>query len=244
MGPKAGDYVEYEGVVRRVMCACDDPGADHFRAANNQDTLVFFNHGEYADTCPECKDYFWFDSRAQYASLPEGDNVVVLPVPEHAADDNPLRIVSVQEEITVIVGDNDVKREMYLYGKEPTVSPVEANDNPLAALRDVLPDVYGRREHAAYMARQAEMQQRQTHESKYAALELLGDIMDKACGPARVDEPEEEPAQDTTAVPVDWIGNVWLRDKEACDYSRKLYHYALTAILNQNKRSFWGRVAS
>jgi hypothetical protein len=254
MGPKAGDYVEYEGVVRRVMCGCSDPGADHFREASNRGTLEFFDQGEYADTCPECKDYFWFDKRIQhlvYTLKPRYTNYEGVGRKVMCGCNDPdgsLRDCVLVRGPGTFFSKGDYARECPECGEyfwfdrskqyaglsedDNVTAPCPehaTDDNPLASLRDVLPDVYGRREHAAYMARQAEMQQRQAHESKYAALELLGDIMDKVCGPARVDEPEEEPGPG--------------RFTNESPYPT-LIQSPCMATLDQNKRSFWGCVAS
>lgn len=85
----------------------------------------------------------------------------------------------------------DTKLKLHSYGKSSCYfdgERLESSDtfsNPLATLRDVLPDVYGRKEHEDYMARM----EAAASDSKIAAeldmADKLAEVMDTACGPTQ-----------------------------------------------------------
>lgn len=70
-----------------------------------------------------------------------------------------------------------------------------AADEPstLSSIAHLLPDVYGRKAHAQRLKREAEEARLRQYHKQMALGEKLGAIMDRHCGEARIDEPDEEP---------------------------------------------------
>lgn len=66
--------------------------------------------------------------------------------------------------------------------------PPKNFNNPLAALRDVLPDVYGRKEHLIFLEKQKADKIIEEESSFWKTLEAFDKLMDNLCGPSITDE--------------------------------------------------------
>ena len=88
-----------------------------------------------------------------------------------------------------------------LFEEKPDSIPMDNFNNPLAALRDVLPDVWGRKENEWWHSINRISDEHDQSIQKDKFYELRSILMWDSCGPLRMDKAVEEPPRPDTKKP-------------------------------------------